>query len=717
MRQRTIILASLALAGTGFGATSAAAQDEYRHGHIRQVEAGVTLQRATEASAEEAIPNLPFLPGDRVWTDAGGRVEFQFPEGTAVRLDRGSKLDYSDHDESRDERVVLRLWSGGLILRARAPESAIFEIETPGGLVEAMGPSVVRIDVEGGQTQLSVYDGEATLDTGRERVRLAEGERTWARWGDGPAEPAPFDRYAQDDFGLWDGDLESREAWAANSRRYLPHELEPYAPQFDAHGTWAYEEPVGYVWQPRVTVGWTPYSNGRWIWTSYGWNWVPYEPWGWAPHHYGRWGFSASLGWYWSPGTVWSGGWVSWGIGNGYVGWCALGRHNRPVYPWRHDRGWSGHSRPRGHAVPRGSIGHERAWSVVRSGDLGRGGAHRRVDPGSVGALRVADSISERPDRSARAFTRAVAVPRAAQARPRPGTASRAARGASPVPMGSTAGASVRSRAGTSAGAPAAGRSGSATGTRSGGALARPRAGSPAERGAAPSTRRGDPSWVGSSRSPRSGSVARPAPSTRTPDSRSPSSTSRSSGVSGRPRTSTPRSSGVSSRPSTSIPRSSGVSSRPSTSTPRSSGVSSRPRTSTPRSSGVSSRSNTSAPRSSGVSSRPRTSAPRSSGVSSRPRTSAPRSSGVSSRPRTSAPRSSGVSSRPRTSTPRSSGVSSRPRTSAPRSSGTTSRSPSTGSRSSGAASRSRGSGGSRGSTPRSGSRSGARSRGGSQKH
>ena len=125
MRQRTLIVTSLALAVSGFGPTSAAGQEEYRHGHIRHVEPGVTLQRATEASAEEAIANLPFLPGDRVWTDAAGRAAFQFPEGTVVRLDRGSKLDYSDHDESGDERVVLRLWSGSLILRARSPESAI----------------------------------------------------------------------------------------------------------------------------------------------------------------------------------------------------------------------------------------------------------------------------------------------------------------------------------------------------------------------------------------------------------------------------------------------------------------------------------------------------------------------------------------------------------------------------------------------------------------
>src|SRR5438132_164615 len=49
--------------------------------------AGVSVQRASETGAEEALPNLPFLPGDRVWTDQGGRAEIQFADGTVLRID------------------------------------------------------------------------------------------------------------------------------------------------------------------------------------------------------------------------------------------------------------------------------------------------------------------------------------------------------------------------------------------------------------------------------------------------------------------------------------------------------------------------------------------------------------------------------------------------------------------------------------------------------
>ena len=98
---RALVAAAGFIAALVLPTASAAEEDGYRHGRVRYVEPGVTLHRATEVSAEEALANLPFLPGDRVWTDASGRVEFQFPDGTLVRLDNRSKLDYAGHEEGR----------------------------------------------------------------------------------------------------------------------------------------------------------------------------------------------------------------------------------------------------------------------------------------------------------------------------------------------------------------------------------------------------------------------------------------------------------------------------------------------------------------------------------------------------------------------------------------------------------------------------------------
>ena len=179
MRSSTLVAAAGLVAASACRPPSRAAdEDGYRHGRVRFVESGVTLHRATEVSAEEALANLPFLPGDRVWSDASGRVEFQFPDGTLVRLDSRSKLDYSGHEEGQDERIVLRLWSGSLIARVRTSEAARFEIETPAGSVELLDQAMVRVDVEAGETRVSAYRGEAVLDDGRGRVRLSSGERT-----------------------------------------------------------------------------------------------------------------------------------------------------------------------------------------------------------------------------------------------------------------------------------------------------------------------------------------------------------------------------------------------------------------------------------------------------------------------------------------------------------------------------------------------------------
>jgi len=398
----------------GLAAMPAAAQDNDSHGRVYDLEPGVMLQRATEAGAEEAVVNLPFLPGDRVWTDASGRADFQFPDGTRLRLDNRSKIDYAAHDEGRDERISLRLWSGGMYLHVRGGrDRADYEIETPNGLIETQGEGVYRLDVDSGETRLTVYEGEATLDSGHRRVTVGAGMRSYARRGESPERPRAFDAEENDEFASWDQEREERETRTASSRRYLPEELDAYAPEFERNGTWYNETEVGYVWRPQVAVGWRPYTNGRWVWTAYGWTWVPGERWGWAASHYGRWGHSGGLGWYWIPGNTWGPAWVSWATGGGYVGWCPLGRYDRPVYQ----------PRQYGYAGARGSVGS--GWSFVRREEMSaRDVARRRVEtvPEGVVNVRIAESARVRPTRDLRELTEVnLAVPRAVRVKPTPG--------------------------------------------------------------------------------------------------------------------------------------------------------------------------------------------------------------------------------------------------------------------------------------------------------
>jgi hypothetical protein len=401
-------------------AAAASAQDSYRHGRVLSVEPGVTLQRATEPGAEEAFPNLPFLPGDRVWSDRAGRAEFQFADGTVLRLDSASKLDYVAHDDGGGDRVVLRLWSGGLYLHNRDGRGyPDFGIETPAGVVEARVRGVYRVDVEAGETRLSVYEGEASLDAERE-VRVAAGERAYARQGQPTDDPRGFERAEVDDFDRWDTDREDRQAYASNRREYLPETVLPYAGELDTYGAWYYQSEIGHVWRPYVAAGWRPYFDGRWVWTVYGWTWVPNESWGWAPFHYGRWDYTPMLGWYWIPGNAWGPAWVSWAVGPDYVGWCPLGHRDRRVV-------FGGRRLERGHAVPRSNAatGSE-AWAYVSRAEFGASDLAKKIENAVPAGHEVhaIEQVHARPGHdlaSVEVGTRPVAAPRNVRTRFGPG--------------------------------------------------------------------------------------------------------------------------------------------------------------------------------------------------------------------------------------------------------------------------------------------------------
>jgi hypothetical protein len=411
MKPHSLTLALVALAA------SLSAQDlGDDHGRVRFVEMGVTLQRSSDTGAEEAAANAPFFPGDRVWTDGVGRAEFQFPDGSLLRLDSRSKLDYVTHDQGgRDEVIVLRLWSGSLILHVRdSRRSPRFDVEAPGGLVTIDERGVYRVDAEPTETRLSVYDGEAVLDAAHRRLEVEDGETVFVRRGEWPDEPRGFDRDRLDDFAYWDRERSELDEsnGGGRSAHYLPPEVAPYAQDFDEYGRWHYETEVGYVWAPTVQTGWRPYWNGRWCWTVYGWTWVPNEPWGFAPSHFGRWGFSAGLGWYWIPGGAWSPAWVSWAVGGDHVGWCPLGYRDRPVVGF--DR-----------AVPRsiGESGRGSAWTFARRGDLAaRDLARRRVEATAVelSTMRVAETARARPTRDLRSMETSVVTRRSVNERPGP---------------------------------------------------------------------------------------------------------------------------------------------------------------------------------------------------------------------------------------------------------------------------------------------------------
>jgi len=100
--------------------------------------------------------------------------------------------------------------------------------------------------------------------------------------------------------------------------RYFYSALTPY-------GQWIEIDYGVVVWRPVIMdVNWSPYTQGRWMWTVDGWYWQSYEPFGYVTYHYGRWYYDDYYGWIWVPGYEYAPAWVEWRYDDVYIGWAPL---------------------------------------------------------------------------------------------------------------------------------------------------------------------------------------------------------------------------------------------------------------------------------------------------------------------------------------------------------------------------------------------------------
>jgi hypothetical protein len=87
--------------------------------------------------------------------------------------------------------------------------------------------------------------------------------------------------------------------------------LNPYGTWSKIDGKWAYT-PLDHL---------APYTDGRWIYTEYGWYWKGHLPHSWATEHYGYWKHGADKVWSWYPGPYWLPEIVEIRSTSTYIGW------------------------------------------------------------------------------------------------------------------------------------------------------------------------------------------------------------------------------------------------------------------------------------------------------------------------------------------------------------------------------------------------------------
>jgi len=293
--------------------------------HISLIEGDVQLRIPEADDWVAAAINTPLRAGDRLWLPGGARLELRLRDGSRVRLNEYSALEILRLDPDAAQFYLSR---GQAFVNFRGRARHLLQFDTPPAALRATDRAVFRVDVrESGETDLGVLTGLVRADSRRERRSAGPGERLVLR------EDGSVYRMAlgpADEWERWNHARDRVLSAGGASARYLPEELDPYADDFDQYGRWVSVPDYGWVWTPQVfvSVGWAPYSYGRWVWIGGDYIWISYDPWGWVPHHYGRWVFSIGIGWCWVPprrGAVyWAPGWVGWEHSHPHVAWVPL---------------------------------------------------------------------------------------------------------------------------------------------------------------------------------------------------------------------------------------------------------------------------------------------------------------------------------------------------------------------------------------------------------
>ncbi len=303
----------------------------------------VSIQRGDSGDHVAAALNAPLVTQDRVYTGANSRAELQFDAANFVRLASNTEVRLT---ELVNRRYQMQLAEGMVTFAVVRDTDADVEISTPTVAVRPLRRGNYRVFVRpDGSTEIIVRRGEAEIFTPTGAERLRRGEMMRVRGTQANPEFQVARAPGEDEWDRWnrsrDGALDRAVGY-----RYVSRDIYGIE-DLDDWGRWVTYRDYGWVWVPRVAVGWAPYRYGRWMWLDWwGWSWVSYDPWGWAPYHYGRW-FWGTHGWCWWPGGVgvrhvWSPALVAFfgwgpsfhvGIGFGNVGWIPLGPGD-PFYPW-----------------------------------------------------------------------------------------------------------------------------------------------------------------------------------------------------------------------------------------------------------------------------------------------------------------------------------------------------------------------------------------------
>jgi len=323
-------------------------------GRLSYVEGKVLRYVLEEEEWVPTVKDAPFGIDDAIYSDKGGRAEIIMPNNTWVRIDRDTRIQLIalgyDVTEIDMDSGVARFYNKG--------SDAVIKARTAFGYVMASGDTT--FDMEVGDESVEVVALEGTVyfvhSTSETKFEVIAGSSSIL----GDSQQVTAGEAHKDPY--WHAWNRKRDTlWAKRMRikgksaRYLPPRLHHDAYVLEEHGRWErvyYNGAYHYFWRPLyVSVGWAPFTVGRWVVWCGDHTWIPYEPFGYVTHHYGSWILVGGF-WYWAPpvsyvrvhigpplvhiGFAWYPGRVAWIHFGVHVGWVPLA----PGEPYYCHRRW-----------------------------------------------------------------------------------------------------------------------------------------------------------------------------------------------------------------------------------------------------------------------------------------------------------------------------------------------------------------------------------------
>ena len=299
------------------------------------------------------VKDAPFGTEDVLFSGNQGMAEMIVPNGTRIRIGNNTQIQFIALDTDLSETDI----ASGVARFYNKSSRSVIKTTSPFGYVLAYPGTVFDFYVGDNSVEVVAVKGRVSF------VHSATGAKYDVAVGS-PSILADQQQVSSGEGTIdpdWDRWNKAREKfWAAKARvrgrsvEYLPPGLQDEAYVLEENGRWErvpYEGAARWFWRPRVAVGWSPYTVGRWTDWYGDQTWIPAESFGYVTHHYGNWVYLGNY-WYWAPpvvsvqsgspfldvGYYWYPGRVSWIHSGAYVGWVPLAPRET-YYSYHH---WGG---------------------------------------------------------------------------------------------------------------------------------------------------------------------------------------------------------------------------------------------------------------------------------------------------------------------------------------------------------------------------------------